>query len=172
MGGRLQRFSCGPARLYLSKTSVCIGSFKDSLRHALRVVCTYFVPSRDFLGALSCLQANHYLTSRPWRPRASLPHRRPHIESVQPHAVLRVRTMSVLTITTAINERHRRPRQCRSTLDPDLILLFGPSRLLYAPQIPAFLACSLRLLVPPSLPLLNLYRPSSRTLTLVHIPCL
>ena len=137
-----------------------------------------------FYGCLSPVFQVQALTttlhaSHPWRPRASLLHRRhrhPHIESDQSHAVLpvRVHMMFYLTIiTTAINERHRRPH---STSDPDLILSFAqhrPFHLLYAQQIPAFLICSLRLLVPPFLPLLNLHRTSNhQTLHLVHTPCL
>lgn len=156
------------------------GVIQETATALLRVVCTYLLPSRDLLWVpFTCLQV---LTttlrgaSRLWRPRAILPHplHRPlDIGSDQSRAVLRVRVTFFLTITTAINVRHHRPH---STSDPDLTLLFvqhRPSLLLYAQQIPASLASSLRLLDPPFLPLLNpLYRISNQTLALVHIPCL
>ena len=147
----------------------------------MHIFCTFTGP---FMGVVHLsLGSNHHLTgcaSRPWRPRANLPHP-PHrpldIGSDQFHAVLRVHmTFSLITITTAINVRHRLPV---STSDRDLTPLFvqhPPSLLLYdqaAQQILAFLVSSLRLLVPPFLPPPNqVYRTWNQNLVLLHIPCL
>ena len=171
--------SCGPApyevkQLYVSSDRK--GLFKRQHYYALYALilclhgtiygCHSWVLTTTLQGA-----------SRSWRPRASPPNRPLDTGSDQSHAVPRVRMTFFLTIIIAINVRHRRPH---STSDPDLTLLFvqhRPSLLLYAQQIPAFLASSLPLLVPPFLLLLNhLYRTSNQTLVLAlalaHIPCL